>query len=132
MPSKEQFIEGIIQSCQEIFEVMLPLKLSANMLKRPLPFNYSVAEVNEDIFASIGLTGANSGTISMYISEQMALHLASLLMEENYQEFNHEVYESIGEMINMIAGGLKNRLSTEEQDLYDLSSPIIISGKNKA
>lgn len=131
MIKSELFVEGIVQSCKEIFEMMLPLRLTEKMFIKPLPFNILLESINEDVFASIGLTGANSGTISLCLSRKLALDIAGWLMDDKYTEYNFEVYESVGEILNMIAGGLKNRLSTDEQDLYDLSSPIVISGKDK-
>lgn len=129
MIAREQFVDAVIAACEEIFELMLPLQLSPAMRQRPLPFAAEPADC--DILATLGLTGHCSGNISLYLSEPLAIKLAGWLMHEDYHKLSAEVFESIGELINLIAGGLKNRLSSEEQDLFDLSIPLVISGKDK-
>ncbi|PIQ24474.1 hypothetical protein COW36_24805 [bacterium (Candidatus Blackallbacteria) CG17_big_fil_post_rev_8_21_14_2_50_48_46] len=131
MSKQEQFTDAIIQSCAEIFEMMLPLSMTEKMQQRPLPFDLKTLEFGDDMIASIGLTGEYNGTISLYLSTQMALDMAGWLMEDQYSEMCAEVYESVGEIINMIAGGLKNRMSTDDHDIFDVSIPIMISGKDK-
>lgn len=128
---KEHWIEGVIDACVEIFEMMLPLKLSEKMQERPLPFPMNFAALEYDVIASLGLTGTFSGMISLHLSQELGLKLAGWMMDESYSEFSDEVYESIGEMVNMIAGGLKNRLSSDETEIFDLSLPIVISGRDK-
>lgn len=127
----EQFTDAIISSCQEIIEMMMPLSLTEEMHKRPLPLSTSISDIQDDVVASIGLTGEHSGTISLYLSLQMALQMAGWLMEETYTKVDNEVCESIGEIINMIAGGLKNRLSSAEFEIFEISIPIVISGNDK-
>lgn len=131
MINPEVFVAKTIDACQEIFDMMLPLQMVANGSNRPVAVQDSLGEFNEDIIASIGLTGIHSGTISLYISQDLSLKIAGWLMDEAYTEANTEVFESVGELINLIAGGLKNRLSTDQEDVYDMSSPIVISGQDK-
>ena len=67
MINQEHLIDGIIDSCVEIFEMMLPMTLTEKMSQRPLPFELMAPNPNDDIVASIGLTGENSGTISLSV-----------------------------------------------------------------
>ncbi|MGE3727227.1 MAG: chemotaxis protein CheX [Candidatus Sericytochromatia bacterium] len=131
MISHEQFIDAIVAACSEIFEMMLPMTMSDKMSQRPLPFEYQLKDIQDDMIASIGLTGEYNGTISLYLPLPLALDMAGWLMEASYTELCSEVYEAVGEIINMIAGGLKNRLSSNEHDIFDVSIPIMISGKDK-
>ena len=131
MMNKEQLIDGIIDACVEIFEMMLPMSLTEKMSQRPLPFELLAPNPNDDIVASIGLTGENSGTISLSVEPGLALKMAGWMMECEYSELNSEVFEAVGEIINMIAGGLKNRLSSNETEFFNMSIPIVISGKDK-
>lgn len=124
-------IKGTIASCSEIFDMMLPLKLTERMFDYPLSQEIFDHAISDDVVASIGLTGELSGTVSLYVSIPMALNVAGWMMDQKYEELNSEVYESLGEMINMIAGGLKNRLSSADQEAFHLSIPIVISGKDK-
>lgn len=127
----EQFSDAIINSCDEIISMLMPISLTDNMKVRPLPFTLDHTDIQDDIVASIGLTGAYNGSISLYLPMQMALQMSGWLMEETYTEANSEVYESVGEIINMIAGGIKNRLSSDQLEIFDLSIPIVISGTDK-
>lgn len=127
----ELFLDAIISTCNEIIEMLMPISLSERMSQRPLPFSFELKDIQDDIVASIGLTGEYNGTLSLYLPMQLGLKMAGWLMEEEYAEPNSDVYESVGEIINMIAGGLKNRLSPEDRDIFDLSIPIVISGTDK-
>lgn len=131
MIETRQLTDSIISSCAEIIEMMLPMALSDKMSQRPLPLGTDLKDYNDEIIVSIGLTGDYSGTMSLYLSLELALKMASWMMEEDYQELNSEVCESVGEVLNMIAGGVKNRLSTDEYDVFDISLPITISGRDK-
>lgn len=131
MIKKEQFIEAILDSCAEIFEMMLPLTLTERMQQRPLPFTFEPENIYGEIIANLGLTGKYSGNISLYLPEQLALNMAGWLLQDAYTEINSDVLESVGEVINLIAGGLKNRLSSEEEDIFDMSIPLVISGRDK-
>lgn len=39
-----------------------------------------------------------------------------------------DIFEPLGEFVNLLAGGIKNRLSTDETDCYELSIPYVSSG----
>ena len=124
-------IKGVIAACSEIFDMMLPLKMTERMFNYPLAQEIFELVISDDVIASIGVTGQLSGTVSLYVSLPMALSLAGWMMEQTYEELNSEVCESLGEMINMITGGLKNRLSSPDQEAFSLSIPIVIAGKDK-
>lgn len=133
MITRQQFIDAVIDSCQDIFEMMqLPLALSEKMFERPLPFDSDNTHINGDILALLGLTGTYSGVMQLNFTSELALKMASWMMQTHYSEFNSEVLESIGELANMIAGGLKNRLSTEQNELFNMSIPLVVSGKDKS
>lgn len=128
----EKITNAVIESCEEIFSLMLPMTLNPDtMNQRPLPFEIDTPGICDDVVASIGITGQYNGTISLYLPITMALSMAGWLLEQEYTELNPEVHEAVGEIINMIAGGLKNRMSTEETDVFDMSIPIVISGQRK-
>ena len=121
MVSADLILDSIIDSCAEIMEMMLPMTLTPRMSERPFPLQMQQDELNDEIIVSIGLTGDYSGAMSMYLSEELAFNMAGWMMEEEYNELNSEVCECIGEVINMIAGGLKNRLSTDEYEILNLA-----------
>lgn len=131
MIKREQFIDAVIAACNEIFAMMMPISMTDKMQQRPLPFESSPEKITGDVIANLGLTGQHSGNISLYLNETMALKMAGWLMQEDYHELNSEVFESVGEVVNLIAGGLKNRLSSEEEDIFDMSIPLVISGRDK-
>lgn len=126
----ESIVDAIVAACDEIFGMVLDYPLTSKMKERPLPFDLESPTI-DDVIASIGITGTYSGTLALYISEEMALDMAGILMEEQYTELNSEVHEAIGEVVNMIAGGIKNRLSSDVEDIFEISLPIVVSGREK-
>jgi len=75
----------------------------------------------------IGLSGVVVGTVVLTMSENLALKSASAMLMEEFKEFNHDVFDAVGELTNVIAGNAKAQL---EEYKLSLSLPNVIYGQN--
>jgi chemotaxis protein CheX len=77
----------------------------------------------------LGFAGQISGFLCLHLSRGTACGIASGLLGFELVEVDETVRDAMGEMVNMLAGGLKSYLSSQEE-VFTLSIPSIIEGKD--
>lgn len=83
----------------------------------------------EGVISFIGLAGEWVGNGSIHCRPEVACLLASKFLMCDFPAVNEEVLDAIGELTNMIFGGLKNDVE-EFTGPLGLSIPTVIHGKN--
>ena len=87
-------------------------------------------EMFGDFTAVAGVTGGIDGDFCFSVPAKTATAISSaMLMEEIQPDDKATITDAMAEMLNIIAGGAKRRLS-ETQYKFDMSLPNIITGKN--
>jgi chemotaxis protein CheX len=94
---------------------------------RIFPWDQSNA-VPTGLSAMVGFGGKISGFVAMHLSSQNACGIAGTLLGMNFDNVDDIVVDAIGEMANMLAGGLKRVATTGEGDLIKISIPSIVQG----
>lgn len=114
------FINHFISSTSTVFSTMLscPIKRASLELKEHRHPTHEVSAV-------IGLSGRISGSVVLSMEEQVALKAAGEMMFTEYTNVDSEVFDAIGELANMVAGGAKAELA--EMDL-SLGLPNVVVG----
>jgi chemotaxis protein CheX len=69
------------------------------------------------------------GSMSISFYERLALEIMYKVLGEKPNAIDSDVQDMDGEITNMICGGAKNELGQKVYD-FDMSTPIIVSGKN--
>ena len=114
----------ILESAKEVFETMvfLPLEEIEQRQDKPDP--------STSLICSITFTGQLRGCFSMRCYPEGAERIAkSMLMAEPGDLMKEtEIYDALGETVNMILGGIKARLSSIVSDMR-LSIPSTVKGK---
>jgi chemotaxis protein CheX len=77
--------------------------------------------------AIVGFGGRISGYIAIHLPPRSACNLASSLLGMNFEEIDEIVGDAMGEMVNMLAGGVK-RFMNRDADLFKISVPSIVYG----
>jgi chemotaxis protein CheX len=77
--------------------------------------------------AVVGFGGKISGFVAIHLSPHSACTLASCLIGMEFEGMDDMVADAIGEIVNMLAGGLKKSVSKDE-DLFKISVPSIVYG----
>jgi chemotaxis protein CheX len=80
-----------------------------------------------DISAIIGLTGEARGAVVISMKDELALKITGILTGKKYNVLYDEVVDAVGELINIIAGNVKQEL--EDSFRLVISLPTIVTGK---
>ncbi|MBN2533260.1 MAG: chemotaxis protein CheX [Spirochaetales bacterium] len=80
-----------------------------------------------DISAIIGIAGEARGAVVLSFSKFLATYLTSILVDREVKEIDDDVVDTLGEMVNIIAGNAKKGL---EEYMLVISLPSIVTGIN--
>lgn len=78
----------------------------------------------------IGLSGKCTGFISLSMPERVATLAVSGLLMEEHKALNAQVVDGVGEMTNVIAGGVKTKLSNTPWMIGSITIPSVIIGSH--
>lgn len=113
------------QSIQEVFETMLSMEL---LLLNETP---DLSADGDRIVGSVGFAGDVMGNVRLHVTYSYARRIAADMIGLKPEEIENdeEIHDVIGELSNMIGGGLKSRLC-DSGYLCELSIPSVTSGQN--
>ncbi|MCL2472706.1 MAG: chemotaxis protein CheX [Treponema sp.] len=80
-----------------------------------------------DISGIIGLTGEARGAVVISMKQDLAIKLTSILTGTSHKNLDDDVVDAVGELINIIAGNVKQQL--EDDFRLVISLPTIVKGK---
>ena len=78
----------------------------------------------------IGLSGKCTGFIAVSMPERVATLAVSGLLMEEHKTINAQVVDGIGEMTNVIAGGIKTKLYNTPWMINNITVPSVILGSH--
>ena len=78
----------------------------------------------------IGLSGKCTGFISLSMPNRVATLAVSGLLMEEHKVVDAQVIDGVGEMTNVIAGGLKTKLSPTPWMIGNITIPSVIIGSS--
>ena len=119
-----EFAKKIIETTEEIFSTMVFMDISA-----AAPLEQGKRVLGCHISAMIGLSGDFSAMLGIHCPEAVGLAISGAMLGMEIDEIDADVKDAMGEIANMVAGGLKERFAAEEIDL-ELAIPTAISGKS--
>lgn len=76
----------------------------------------------------VGMNGKCTGFISISMPERVATLAVSGLLMEEHKTINAQVIDGVGEITNVIAGGLKTKLSNTPWMVGNITIPSVILG----
>ncbi len=120
MASDVDYINPVITSTKNVFEMMLGASVSRTGLKLK-----TQVTPEHEVSAVIGLTGLVQGTFVLSFGKEMSFSVLDQLVGIKTDEVNNEVCDAIGELANMIAGAAKAQLAQLE---LSLSIPNVVTG----
>jgi chemotaxis protein CheX len=110
-------VENCLQMCELEVRVVGVTKIPVQLPKAP-------------ITGLIGLSGKCTGFVSISMPESVATLAVSRLSMEEYKTINAQVVDGIGEITNIIAGGLKTKLFNTAWTVNNITIPSVILGDN--
>ena len=119
---------------EEVVHRVLPRVLFTMLDLEAAPVEGGNLDAGEQVTAVIGIGGEGiEGSLYFHLPEVLAQRVGQLLLQEalGRDVVDREVNDAVGELCNMIAGGLKAALLSHGVDTA-LSPPSVIRGKNFA
>ena len=119
-----EFSKKIVETTEEIFSTMIFMEVTAEE-----PFKRDKQALGCHVSAMIGLTGGFSAMLAIHCPEAVGLAISGAMLGMEIEEIDADVKDALGEIANMVAGGLKQRFADEDIAL-ELAIPTAISGKS--
>ncbi|MBN1956640.1 MAG: chemotaxis protein CheX [Desulfuromonadales bacterium] len=119
-----EFAKKITESAEEIFSTMIFMNVTAGS-----PMEEGKEDLGCHVSAVIGLTGDLTAMLGIHCPEQVGLGISGAMLGMELNEIDADVKDALGEIANMVAGGLKERFSRENIKL-ELAIPTTVAGKS--
>jgi chemotaxis protein CheX len=114
--------EIIDQAVLEIFSSMLFLEISTLHDVEPAPLEGPM------LTGMVGLAGDLQGSVLIHLPEPVAIAITNAFLGLEIDSVDDDVKDAIGEMTNMVAGGVKFLLPENDQDV-ELAIPSVVRGQ---
>ncbi len=119
-----EFAKKIVETTEEVFSTMIFMEITAGA-----PLQQGKQSLGCHVSAMIGLTGDFSAMLGIHCPEKVGTAIAGAMLDMEIKEIDADVKDALGEISNMVAGGLKERFAAENKEL-ELAIPTAISGKS--
>jgi len=121
----EKYIQSFIKVCESVFRNFCKTEVKAGNV---FYMTRDKKDMGWDISGIIGLSGQISGAVSLSMKENVAFNVTKTLTGTDHKDFDADVTDAIGEIINIITGNIKKEF--EETYRTAISIPSIVQGKN--
>jgi chemotaxis protein CheX len=123
---KAEYINPFVDAVYELYSTMLGAKVT----RKGLAVSRQEQQPRE-VMAIIGFSGAVKGTAALALPGDTAKAMTSrILGEDDTSDDEKAVSDTIAELVNIIAGSAKAKLSTAVGQTLDLSLPVVLRGQN--
>ena len=110
-------VENCLQMCELKVRVVGVTKIPVQLPKTP-------------VTGFIGLSGNCTGFMSVSMPERVATFAISKMSMEEFKTITAQVIDGVGEITNIIAGGLKTKLFNTPWSVSHITVPSVILGEN--
>lgn len=83
-----------------------------------------------NITGLIGVHGTVSGFVTVNIVEKVAMSVVGGWLQDRFEKLDGQVIDGVGEMTNIIAGGIKQGLTGTAWAFSNVTVPSVIVGRN--
>ncbi len=118
----EQYIKPFVTVCKNVFRDFI----NTNIIEKNPYFLEKDAVTGGDISSVIGFTGEARGAVVISLQQDVAIQLTDLLTGAEHNSMDDDVTDAVGEIVNIIAGNVKQEL--EDSMRMIISLPTIIQG----
>ncbi|MFQ5686466.1 MAG: chemotaxis protein CheX [Candidatus Scalindua sp.] len=117
--------KALNEAANEVFSTMLMMEV-----KTQESFVRDEKNVSTDLISSLHFFGNKyMGKIAIFSSGGVACHIANAMLGTETTEVNEEIKDGMGEIVNMIAGVAKVKLTDTLGDMH-LLTPWVIAGRH--
>lgn len=115
--------QDIIDTTREIFSSMVMLDVTPGE-----PLIRKDEKLQNSISGMIGLAGSTKGMLAIHMPNATALAVTTAFLGMDVTEIDEDVRDAIGELANMLAGGIKAILDPSGSDIK-ISMPSAVYGE---
>lgn len=109
-----EVIESLDGSIREAFTLMIDQEIKQKSIGQIVPCAFESLAADPAVTVVVGLAGTLQGSVSIVLSKQAALAWTSGLLDLETDELDQTVIDAVGELGNIVVGGLKRRLTEGE------------------
>ena len=120
---RAEFVNPFIESVYDLFQTMLGAKIA----RTGIVLSDGQKRATE-IMALIGFSGVVRGTVGLSLPTATCHAMVSRLLGDGVEASGEIIDDAIGELVNMIAGSAKAKLSLKVGQTLDLSLPVVLTG----
>lgn len=114
----------VIDATLEVFASMIFI----DIVPEP-PFGAPTAFIDPNLSSFIGLAGDLKGVLAVHCPSALALAITSAMLGMEVTELEEDAKDAIGEIVNMVAGGLKVALASVGRKI-ELALPSTVIGNS--
>ena len=118
------FAGKIIAATEEIFSTMIFIDLTAGE-----PLSEGKTELGCHVSAMIGLSGDLNAMLGIHCPAQVGMAIGGAMLGMDLKAIDDDTKDALGEIANMLAGGLKEACAAEDTNLL-LAIPTTVSGNS--
>jgi chemotaxis protein CheX len=113
----------LVDATLDVFASMIFIDIVAESTEpEPSP------DIEQNLSSLIGLAGDLKGILGIHCPSTVALGITSAMLGMEVTELGEDVKDAIGEIANMVAGGLKVALASHDKKI-ELAIPTTVIGK---
>jgi len=120
----ELYVKPFVKSTLHTFKDFVGFELAAGHPH----FSGRTLDFERDISAVIGLSGVVRGAVVISMKKDFAIKITDTLVGSPHQELDDDVVDAIGEIVNIIAGNIKQYVDGGEQIVISL--PTVVKGRD--
>jgi chemotaxis protein CheX len=114
----------IADAVTDVFSTMLMMEVSPQEA-----CDQSLIAIPAGASGMLGFSGDVAGMLTIHCPEAMALGITCGFLGMEVNEIDEDVKDAIGELVNMVAGGLKDGLAGQQREIK-LAIPTTIAGRS--
>jgi len=114
----------ITESVLEVFATMIFIEITPGA-----PLTGRDDTIDSNLTSMIGLAGDLRGVLAVHCPEEAAKGITGAMLGMDLDKVDEDVKDAIGEITNMVAGGLKTALLSEGTEI-ELAIPTTAVGKS--
>ncbi len=119
----KNLVRAVALATQTVFQDLIDWELQVDGITTDKGPTNGGAELN----AIISFNGTMSGAFVLHCSEPLAATIASEILGVKCEVGSADAKDAIGELLNMIVGGVKNHYQSQ-RDPFSISVPTIVTG----
>lgn len=119
MDLQQRLEQAVIHAVGNLLDTMIPLRFERAAVR------VEPVDVPPHLMGTIGVQGRLEGSISISMPIPLAQDMTALMLDEPVESVTDDVYETMAEMANMIAGSVKTYLSHQDE-IFHLGLPQVL------